>query len=113
MWRQAISVIIRAVSLPAPMLVRDYHLHYGTHVRIVLSERDNRLVKGAAVSADAVTEDPRRMVRLRKAAVALDIPESTLRKLCAAGKVPSRKVGRNWRVSLPWVNADTDAEIAS
>ena len=65
------------------------------------------------MSADVVSTDPRRMVRLRKAAVALDIPESTLRRLCATGKIPARKVGRNWRVSLPWVNADTDAEIAS
>lgn len=65
------------------------------------------------MSADVVNTDPRRMVRLREAAVALDIPESTLRRLCAARKVPSRKVGRNWRVSLPWVIADTDPEAVA
>jgi excisionase family DNA binding protein len=51
------------------------------------------------VSAAAATERTGRLVRLRDAAPVLDIPLSTLRRLCALGEVPATKVGRGWRVN--------------
>lgn len=54
------------------------------------------------MSADSA--DPRRMMRLSDASVVLDIPVSTLRRLCASGEVPAEKVGRGWRVKTAYVN---------
>jgi excisionase family DNA binding protein len=59
------------------------------------------------VSTDAVSDDPRRMLRLRDASPLLDVPVSTLRRLCAAGRVPAEKVGRNWRVKRAYVDEVT------
>ena len=44
------------------------------------------------MSTTAGIERPR-LVRLRDAAPVLDVPLSTLRRLCALGKVPATKVG--------------------
>lgn len=72
-----------------------------------MSEESYGLPEGATVSADAGSADPRQMVRLREAAGILDIPESTLRRHAAAGKVPARKLGRLWRVNRAWLTATT------
>jgi excisionase family DNA binding protein len=57
------------------------------------------------VSADAVGS--RRLVRLRDAAPVLDIPPSTLRRLCALGKVPAEKIGRGWRIKGAYMDEVT------
>lgn len=59
------------------------------------------------MSAEAVADDPRRMLRLRDASPLLDVPVSTLRRLCALGRVPAEKVGRNWRVKRAYVDEVT------
>jgi excisionase family DNA binding protein len=66
------------------------------------------------VSADGVNS-PRRMLRIKEASTVLDIPESTLRRLCAKGKVPAKKVGRAWRVKGAYVDDATtwESEAAS
>jgi excisionase family DNA binding protein len=43
------------------------------------------------------------MLRISVASPLLDIPASTLRRLCAKGKVPAVKVGRSWRVKGGYV----------
>ena len=48
-------------------------------------------------------DDQRRMLRLRDASPLLDIPVSTLRRLCATGLVPAEKVGRGWRIKRAYV----------
>ncbi len=58
------------------------------------------------MSADAATAEPRPMLKLSKASRLLDIPESTLRRLCAKGRVPAVKVGRGWRVNGAWVESE-------
>ena len=72
-----------------------------------MSEYDYRLLPGDNVSADAATEDLRRMLRIRDASPLLDIPVSTLRRLCARGLVPAEKVGRGWRVKGAYVDEVT------
>jgi excisionase family DNA binding protein len=62
---------------------------------------------GGEVSAEAVTDDPRKMLRLKDASPLLDVPVSTLRRLCAAGRVPAEKVGRGWRVKRAYVDEVT------
>jgi excisionase family DNA binding protein len=47
------------------------------------------------------------MLRLRDASPLLDVPVSTLRRLCALGRVPAEKVGRNWRVKRAYVDEVT------
>lgn len=49
-------------------------------------------------------DDRRRMLRLRDASPLLDIPVSTLRRLCARGEVPAEKVGRAWLVKRAYVD---------
>lgn len=59
------------------------------------------------MSADVATSDPRRMLRIKEASTVLDIPESTLRRLCALGRVPAEKIGRAWRVKVAYVDKVT------
>ena len=59
------------------------------------------------MSAEAATDDPRKMLRLKDASPLLDVPVSTLRRLCAAGRVPAEKVGRGWRVKRAYVDEVT------
>lgn len=59
------------------------------------------------MSADVTTDDPRRMLRLRDASPLLDIPVSTLRRLCVNGRVPAEKVGRGWRIKRAYVDEVT------
>jgi len=47
--------------------------------------------------------DQRQWLRLSTAAALLDMPESTLRRLCLHGRVPARKVGHCWRISAAYV----------
>jgi excisionase family DNA binding protein len=62
---------------------------------------------GGTVSAEAATGRTGRLVRLRDAAPVLDIPLSTLRRLCALGEVPATKVGRGWRVKGAYMDEVT------
>jgi excisionase family DNA binding protein len=55
------------------------------------------------VSAVSPADAQPGMVVLRKAARLLDIPEPTLRRLCASGDVPARKIGRGWRVKSAYI----------
>jgi excisionase family DNA binding protein len=55
-------------------------------------------------------DDLRRMLRLRDAATLLDIPVSTLRRLCATDRIPAVKVGRGWRVNRAYVDEITSWE---
>ena len=63
--------------------------------------------QGDEVSAEAATDDPRKMLRLKDASPLLDVPVSTLRRLCASGRVPAEKVGRGWRVKRAYVDEVT------
>jgi len=47
------------------------------------------------------------MLRLREASPVLDVPVSTLRRLCAQGLVPAEKIGRSWRVKGAYVDQVT------
>jgi excisionase family DNA binding protein len=47
------------------------------------------------------------MLRIKDASPVLDIPESTLRRLCALGLVPAEKIGKGWRVKLAYVDEVT------
>lgn len=59
------------------------------------------------MSAEVAAGVPRRMLRIKDASPVLDIPESTLRRLCALGLVPAEKIGRAWRVKVAYVDKVT------
>ena len=67
------------------------------------------------MSADVTADDNRRLIVLAEAAEIFDIPKSTLRRLCATGRVPAEKVGRGWRVKRGYLDQVTawPAEEAS
>lgn len=47
------------------------------------------------------------MLRIKDASPVLDIPESTLRRLCALGLIDAVKIGRAWRVKVAYVDKVT------
>lgn len=59
------------------------------------------------MSADIAAGAPCRMLRIKNASLVLDIPPSTLRRLCALGLVPAEKIGRSWRVKVAYVDKVT------
>lgn len=55
------------------------------------------------MSAGTSTDVAPPMLRLSEASPLLNIPVSTLRRLCAKGKVPGVKVGRSWRIKGAYI----------
>lgn len=59
------------------------------------------------MSAGTETEAAYPMLRLSEASPLLNTPVSTLRRLCAKGKIPGVKVGRSWRIKGAYVASVT------
>jgi hypothetical protein len=57
------------------------------------------------VSAPRATKG--RLLRISEASPILNIPETTLRRLCASERVPSEKIGRCWFIKAAYIEAVT------